>query len=129
MILLFSPSQLDAALFNFTVTTDMQNYAGSNNYDTSEYFRGACDSIAKIGAGAFMIFPGDLDPPENANWTIQKYNGKSCPWYTVVRNHEAETAMDMTWFREYNKNRNSFPQIVNIGSNGCRETTYSFLRN
>lgn len=128
IVLIFTllPNQLNAASFSFVVTADMRNFAGSGKYDNKEYFKGVCEAIAKTGSGAFMIIPGDLDPPEKVQWTIEQYIGKSYVWYPAAGNHEAETPEDMAWLREYNKNGNSLPHIVNIGPAGCKETTYSF---
>ncbi|MFC2088652.1 metallophosphoesterase [Calditrichota bacterium] len=121
------PQFLLADPFSFSVTADMRNYAGNSpTYDTYQYFRGACEAIAAKGAGAFMISPGDIDPPDQVEWTIKTYIGSNYLWYPVVGNHEAETPSDMTWLRNYNLNGNTLPNIVNIGPTGCEETTYSF---
>jgi len=126
LVVLLIPCQGYSNLFKFVVTADMREYAGSGIYDTSDYFRGVCEAIAKMDAGAFMIVPGDLDPPELVHWTIKNYLGESYLWYPVIGNHESETPNDMAWLRDFNKNGNSLPNIVNIGPAGCEETTYSF---
>ena len=126
MFLFLNIYQTYAASFRFIVTADMRKYAGSGTYDTSKYFKGVCEAIAKKGATDFMIVPGDLDPPGKMNWTIEHYLGNSYLWYPAVGNHEAETPDDMDWIREFNKNGNSLPNNVNIGPPGSEETTYSF---
>ncbi|MCD6122673.1 MAG: metallophosphoesterase [Spirochaetales bacterium] len=108
--------------FAFTVTADMRNYTGDNK----DYFRGACETIALKEPGAFMISPGDIDPPSYAYNTIQKYIGADYPWYPVVGNHEAETAEYMAWLRTFNKGGNTLPHITNTGPPASIETTYSF---
>ncbi|MFB0545557.1 MAG: hypothetical protein ACETWB_01485, partial [Anaerolineae bacterium] len=58
--------------FTFVVTTDMRGFSGPGQYDTQQYFRGACEAIDALGAGAFMVSPGDIDPPEDVKWTITR---------------------------------------------------------
>ena len=108
--------------FAFTVAADMRNYTGDNK----DYFRGACEAIALEEPGAFMVSPGDIDPPSNAYSTIQKYISADYPWYPVVGNHEAETAEDMDWLRTFNRGGNTLPYITNTGPAASLETTYSF---
>ncbi len=106
--------------FTFVITADMRGYSGPSQYDTPQYLRGACEAIAALGSGAFMVSPGDIDPPADVKWTIEQYIGADYLWYPVVGNHEAETLTDMNWLRSYNYG------IVNPGPSGCPETTYSF---
>ena len=82
-------SQKDV-VFSFIVTSDMREFAGPE-YQTSDYFLGTCEAILKVGKGAFMVSPGDIDPPQHVYATISKVLGKDYPWYPVVGNHEAET--------------------------------------
>jgi hypothetical protein len=114
--------------FTFAVTADMREFSGPGQYDTSQYFRGACEAIAALGGGPFMVSPGDIDPPADVEWTIKQYIGQDYIWYPVVGNHEAETAGDMTWLRAYDYDANgaAAPNIVNSGPPSCEETTYSF---
>lgn len=112
-----------------TVTADMREYAGEGAYDSSDYFRGAVEAIAAQGGGAFMVSPGDIDPPAGVLWTIEHVLGTDYPWYPVVGNHEAETPEDMDWLRSYDYDQNGIgvpPDIVNTGPSGCPETTYSY---
>jgi hypothetical protein len=114
--------------FSFAVTADMREYSGPGQYDTSKYFRGACEGINTLGAGAFMVSPGDIDPPADVEWTIRQYIGQGYLWYPVVGNHEEETLADMQFLRDhdYDPNGDTAPNIVNSGPLGCEETTYSF---
>jgi hypothetical protein len=98
----------------------MRQFAGEGAYDTVDYFRGAVEAIDQTGGGAFMLGPGDIDPPAGVRWTLDQYIDETYVWYPVVGNHEAETAEDMTWLRAYDYGS------VNPGPAGCPETTYSF---
>jgi len=129
--MLFCPSQTAAQIgtadpFTFAVTVDQRQYTGPGIYDTPDYYRGACEAIAALGGGVFMVSPGDIDPPDNVKWTLEQYIGTEYLWYPVVGNHEAETLSDMDWLRTYNLNGNTLPYIVSIGPSGTEETTYSF---
>jgi len=112
--------------FTFAVTADMRGYSGLE-YDSSQYFRGACEAIAARGRGAFMVSPGDIDPTSDVLWTITSTLGASYTWYPVVGNHELPGAgnesysgSNMDWLRSYDYG------AVNPGPSGCPETTYSF---
>jgi len=108
--------------FAFVVAADMRNFTGDNQ----DYFRGACESIKAHSDLAFIVSPGDIDPPDSVYFTIQKYIGTNTIWYPLVGNHEAETDSDMKWLRAFNPNGNSLPYIVNQGPESCKETNYSF---
>jgi len=108
--------------FSFVLACDMRGYTGDNE----NHFRGACEAIAQIEDIQFMISPGDIDPPDSVLYTIRKYIGPSMTWYPVVGNHEIENPNDMQWLREYNRNGNTLPNIVNMGPASCLETNYSF---
>jgi len=114
--------------FTFAVTADMREYSGPGQYDTQQYFRGACETIAALGGGAFLVSPGDVDPPADVKWTIEQYISQNYLWYPVVGNHDAETPADMEWLRayDYDANGSNPPNIVNTGPPRCQETTYSF---
>ncbi len=112
--------------FSVSMAVDMRSYSGPGYYDEPEYFRGVCEAIGELGAGEFMLSPGDIDPPADVYWTIQKYIGSDYLWYPGVGNHEAETPSDMAWLRNFNPDGDSLPYIVNAGPAGCEETTYSF---
>ncbi len=114
--------------FSFAVTADMRMYAGPGVYDTARYFRGACEAIAALGSGAFMLVPGDLDPPANVAWSIGQYLGQNYLWYPIVGNHDFEKAEHMAWLRAFDRDPNGSdpPNVVNDGPPPCPETTYSF---
>ena len=113
----------DRSVFSFDVTADMREFADLN-HATSQYFKGACEAIHQIGKGAFMVSPGDIDPPEHVYETIKTVLGPDYPWYPVVGNHEAETPEDMQWLRNYAKE--NLHGLVKPGPEGSEETTYSF---
>lgn len=108
--------------FSFALAADMRDFTG----DSIQYFRGACEAMAKHKDISFIISPGDIDPPDSVYYTIQKYIGKDMIWYPVVGNHEEETASDMAWLRNYNAGGKKLPYIVNTGPESCKETNYSF---
>jgi hypothetical protein len=105
----------------------MREFAGPGFYDTSQYFRGAAETIAALGGTAFMVVPGDLDPTTGVAWTITATLGPTYTWYPVVGNHElpgqgmeAYWGANMDWLRAYDYG------AANPGPPGCPETTYSF---
>ena len=113
--------------FVFAVTADMRAYAGPGLRDTSEYFRGAVEAIAALGESAFMVSPGDIDPPDNVFWTITRTLGVTYTWYPVVGNHELpgygsepSYGYNLDWLRAYDYG------TVNPGPTGCPTTTFSF---
>ncbi len=113
--------------FTFAITADMRWYAGPGAYDTPQYFRGAVEAIAGLGDTAFMVSPGDIDPPSGVLWTITHALGVTYTWYPVVGNHELPlqgsepyTGANMVWLRGYDYG------VVNPGPSGCPTTTYSF---
>ena len=110
-------------VFSFEVTADMRQFAGPE-YQSSQYFMGTCEAVRDVGKGAFMVSPGDIDPPQHVSDTIEKVLGKDYTWYPVVGNHEAETPEDMTWLRDWGKK--PIPNLVRRGPENCEETTYSF---
>ncbi|MCD6345516.1 MAG: metallophosphoesterase [Anaerolineae bacterium] len=105
--------------FTFAIAADMRSFAGPGIYDTSQYFRGACETLAALGKGDFMVSPGDLDPPSGALWTITKTLGSTYTWYPVVGNHDLPGA-NLEWLNAYDYG------VVNPGPSGCPTTTYSF---
>ncbi len=129
LVLLFSSIVLAQTAasdsFRFAVTADMRFVSGPEN-DTIDKYRGVLQALKKVGAGEFMVSPGDIDPPQDVRWSISKYLGADYPWYPVVGNHEEETKEDMVWLRNYNKGGDALPYIVNTGPAGAEETTFSF---
>ena len=114
--------------FSFFVAADMREFSGPGIYDRPQFFRGACEAMAELGSGAFMVSPGDVDPPADVYWTIREYLGEDHLWFPVAGNHETETPEDMEWLRSYNYDPNgpAPPNIARWGSPGCQETNYSF---
>ncbi len=120
----FSFAQSTSDSFRFTVMADTRDNAGEEN-DSREYFRGVLEALKIVGAGEFMLTPGDMDPPQDIRWSIDKYLGKDYIWYPVLGNHEEETESDMEYLRQYNAGGNKLPYIVNMGPKGTEETMYS----
>lgn len=115
-----APSPTPQPSFAFAVAADIRIYAGPGPYDSPRFFRGACEAIAALGDVAFMVSPGDIDPPAGVLWTITTTLGADFRWYPAVGNHEVETPEDMNWLRSYDYGP------VNPGPSGCPTTTYSF---
>ena len=115
-----TPATPSGLSFTFDVAADMRDLTGPNE------FRGVAQAVARAGAGAFMISPGDIDPPAAVFDVIRSELGVGYPWYPVVGNHEAETVEDMAWLRGFNPGGNLLPGIVNPGPSGSLETCYSF---
>ncbi|MCU0234286.1 MAG: metallophosphoesterase [Thermoanaerobaculales bacterium] len=107
----------------FIVAADMRNFAADGEW--SKNFSGACEAVKAVGAGSFMISPGDLDvdPPFAVRTMIDKVIGKEYPWYPVLGNHDPESPSTMQYLREYGA---TVPNVVNRGPKGTAETTYSF---
>ena len=107
----------------FIIAADMRNFAADGEW--SKNFSGACEAVKEVGAGSFMISPGDLDvhPPSAVRDMIDKTIGEDYPWYPVLGNHDPESPSSMQYLRDYSK---SVPNVVNRGPEGCEETTYSF---
>lgn len=120
------------AQFSFAVLSDQRQFSGPGTYNNPNYFLGAVRALEKLGAGAFMISAGDIDPPEDSQWTIQNILGEDYQWYPVVGNHELPSQGDdsnLEWLRNYNFDNNGIgilPDIINNGPSGCPETTFSF---
>lgn len=111
--------------FSFIVAADMREFA-TEPYRTPQHFWGACEAIQKIGKGAFMVSPGDIDPPNSVREVVSLVLGQDYPWYPVVGNHELESSSYLEYLRQYNQGGKSLPHIVRKGPPGCEETTYSF---
>jgi len=118
--------QADITPFTFIASADIRKYAGPDEYNSSLYFRGAAEAISLIN-NAFMVSPGDIDPPVNIQWTITQTLGESYRWYPVVGNHElpgngteSNLGENINWLKGYDYG------IVNEGPPGCPNTTYSF---
>jgi len=111
--------------FSFILAADWR-YTATSDYDSPIYFRGALEAIQKVGKGAFMLSPGDVEPVEDSHNMITQVLGEDYPWYPIVGNHELEIPSTMDYLRELNAGGMSLPYTVNKGPEGCEETTYSF---
>lgn len=109
--------------FSFAVTSDMRQFTGPK-HPGPHYFEGACAALQHVGPGAFMISPGDIDPPDAVRNTLDQFFGSNYVWYPAVGNHEAETPEDMVWLRAWG--RGDIPGLVRRGPACCETTTYSF---
>jgi hypothetical protein len=107
----------------FIVAADMRNFAADGEW--SKNFSGAVEAVKRVGAGSFMISPGDLDvrPPSAVRDMITKVIGEDYPWYPVLGNHDPESPSTMEYLRQYST---TVPNVVNRGPEGCEETTFSF---
>jgi predicted phosphodiesterase len=127
--LLQAGTSAQAGGFTCALAVDQRHFTGSEMYDTPAYFRGALEAINRLGPTAFLVSPGDIDPPADSIWTIKKYLDADYLWYPGVGNHETETPDDMAHLRGYDYDANGAgvePNIVNWGPSGCPNTTYSF---
>ena len=120
------PEAISSEPFTFAVAADIRQYAGPS-YDSSTYFKGAVEAIAALGESAFMVSPGDIDPPDGVLWTITRTLGITYTWYPGVGNHELSNAGNETGWRSNLNWLNSYDYgTVNPGPAGCPESTYSF---
>ncbi len=122
-----SPTDAPLPAFAFAVAGDVRLYAGPRMH-RPELFRGAVEGIAAYGATAFLISPGDMDPPESARWTIDQILGPEYAWIPVVGNHELpgqgeedEWGENLRWIQAY-----PLPFPVKPGPPECQNTTFSF---
>src|SRR5512137_1156925 len=60
--------------FSFAAAGDMRNFAGPAPAG-KRYFDGACEALQQVGAGAFLVSPGDFDPPGPVRATLDRYLG------------------------------------------------------
>jgi hypothetical protein len=103
----------------------MRNYTPPE-HPGPECFEGVCTAIRDLGPGAFMIIPGDLDPPAAVRATLDAILGREYVMYPVIGNHELNRPEDMTYLRDYNRGGDRLPGIVRRGPPGAEETCYSF---
>lgn len=111
--------------FHFDIAADVRNYTPPE-HPGPEYFVGACTAIRELGPGAFMLTPGDMDPPERVRATLDQVLGEDYVWYPVIGNHELDKPEHMAYLRAYNAGGRTLPGIVSAGPPGARETCYSF---
>ena len=108
--------------FSFVVAGDMRIFTNGAP-EGKRYFDGACEAIKHVGAGEFMITPGDFDPPASVRAVIDRSLGSNYLWYPVVGNHEVETPADLNWVEQWAA---KIPGLVRRGPPGAELTTYSF---
>ena len=111
--------------FSFILAADWR-YTAMEKYDSPMYFRGALEAIEKVGKGAFMISPGDVEPVDISHEMISAILGDDYPWYPIMGNHELEIPSTIDYLREINNGGTLLPYVVNKGPAGCEETTFSF---
>jgi len=109
--------------FSFLAAGDMRGFVKAKTAD-KRYFDGVCAAARDLGPGAFMITPGDFDPPAPVRATLDEYLGTNYLWYPVVGNHEIETPEDMAWVQAWAGR--GIPHLVQSGPPGAELTTYSF---
>lgn len=109
--------------FAFLAAGDMREFVKAKSGD-ARYFDGLCAAAKRIGPGAFMVTPGDFDPPAPVQATLHEYLGTNYLWYPVVGNHEIETPEDMAWVNGWAQR--GIPHLVRQGPPGAELTTYSF---
>lgn len=109
--------------YSFAVTCDMRGFVGPAPKG-KRYFDGACEALRDLGPGAFMLVPGDLDPPGPVRATIDRYLGSNYLWFPVLGNHDTEKSRDVVWLRDWAKA--GVPLRVRSGPTGAEDTTYSF---
>ncbi len=85
--------------YSFDITCDMRQFTAPA-HPGPQYFDGVCAAIADVGPGAFMVIPGDCDPPAPVRDTLDRFFGTNYPSYLVAGNHEVETREDMAWLRQ-----------------------------
>ena len=88
------------------------------------YFDGLCEALKNIGPGAFMISPGDCDPPGPIRSMLDRYLGKDYIWYPVVGNHDAAKPTNLLWLCGWSEA--GIPNLVRRGPAGAECTMYSF---
>ena len=123
-VLAATPPDRPASL-SFLVAGDMRNYAGGA-FAGPAYFLGACRAMQAAGPSAFLIVPGDLDPPRPVAQVIRSVFGPAFPWYPAVGNHDASNEANMAFLRALNARGASLPGIVRPGPPGAVETMYAF---
>jgi 3',5'-cyclic AMP phosphodiesterase CpdA len=112
------------AEFSFTTAGDMRSFTENTKSDGKRFFDGACEAMKRVGPGAFLISPGDFDPPSAVRAVIDQYLGQGFPWYVVVGNHEVENAAVMPWVRHWLAS--DIPHLVRRSPPGASLSLYSF---
>lgn len=123
-----------AEQLSFSVAADMRSYLGPVGANTAKEFRSALDALQTAGPGAFLLSPGDIDPPydldsltDDVHAAVQERLGSGFPWYPVIGNHEAETPGDMAGLRAYPiQTQGGGATDFRLGPANAAKTCYSF---
>ena len=110
--------------FSFVTAGDMRSFTENTKADGKRFFDGTCEAMKRVGPGAFLISPGDFDPPSAVRTVIDQYLGPKFLWYVVVGNHEVENAAVMPWVREWLAS--DIPHLIRRGAPGTQLSLYSF---
>ena len=116
--------QTEPKEFSFVAAGDMRSFTQNTKPDGKRFFDGAAEAMKNVGPGAFLISPGDFDPPAAVRTVIDEYLGPQFPWYVVVGNHEVENAAVMPWVRTWLSS--DIPQLVRRGVPGTQLSVYSW---
>jgi len=117
-------SAAEPAEFSFVTAGDMRSFTENTKPDGKRFFDGACEAMKRVGPGAFLISPGDFDPPSAVRAVIDQYLSPKFLWYVVVGNHEVENAAVMPWVRQWLAS--DIPHLVRRGAPGTQLSLYSF---
>jgi len=110
---------------SFAVAGDMRSFAGPD-YHSSSYFLGAVEAMRAAGPLAFLLIPGDLDPPHHVIEDVTSALGAGFPVYVAVGNHDTAKKAYMAYIRGLNPGGTKLPNIVRKGPPGSEETMYAF---
>jgi Calcineurin-like phosphoesterase len=114
--------QITPSNYSFFVAGDMRSFLWHAPAGKS-YFDGACDAMKQAGPGAFLLSPGDCDPPASVREIIDLHLGTNFLWYPLVGNHDVEKEGNMKWWRSWAKA--GIPHLVRSGPQGNEALTYS----
>jgi hypothetical protein len=118
-----APASASPNTYSFISAGDMRSLVGPAPAG-KRYFDGVCQAARAVGAGEFMISPGDCDPPSAVRATIDRYLGTNYLWYPAIGNHELAGRTNMNWLRHWAEA--GIPHLVRRGPPGAEDTTYSF---
>lgn len=114
----------DCDELRFAITSDLHLHFNRSKEQPVAFSR-ACQKIAEIGPGAFMITAGDVWDAQDAREIINQHLGNDYPWYLVIGGHDLEYPPTLAFARTYNVRGRTLPNIVHPGPPGAPETTYS----
>src|SRR5690349_3967953 len=100
--------------FSFVAAGDMRKFIDGAPAGT-RYFDGLCEALAHTDPGAFMISPGDCDPPAPIRAALDRFLGTNYLWYPVVGNHDVESSTNLDWLKTWAAN---IPHLVRRGPDG-----------